>query len=199
MKSVKGNREQATASQVQTYVIATSREWNEGMPVKLAHDCELTFELITDKSQLTIPRLDEIRPRFIFFPHWSYIIPEKIFSRYECVIFHMTDLPFGRGGSPLQNLISRGHTETLITALRCVKELDGGPIYMKRPLSLNGTAEEIYLRASREIELMIKEMIQVEPTPEPQTGEPVIFRRRTPDQSEITDQVGLVSLFDHFF
>ncbi len=27
--------------------------------------------------------------------------------KFECVCFHMTDVPYGRGGSPLQNLIIR--------------------------------------------------------------------------------------------
>ena len=56
----------------------------------------------------------------------------------------MTDLPFGRGGSPLQNLITRGISKTKISALRCNEEIDAGPIYLKRPLSLHGSAEEIY-------------------------------------------------------
>ena len=44
----------------------------------------------------------------------------------------MTDLPYGRGGSPLQNLIINGHKETMMSALRCVQELDAGPIYLKK-------------------------------------------------------------------
>lgn len=32
--------------------------------------------------------------------------------------FHMTNFPYGRGGSPLQNLMKRGHHTTTITALR---------------------------------------------------------------------------------
>ena len=47
----------------------------------------------------------------------------------------MTDLPYGRGGSPLQNLIVRGHKHTMISAIKCVKELDAGPIYLKKPLT----------------------------------------------------------------
>jgi hypothetical protein len=57
----------------------------------------------------------------------------------------MTDVPFGRGGSPLQNLIVRGRRETKLTALRMSREFDAGPVYMKEPLSLEGGAEEIYL------------------------------------------------------
>ena len=72
----------------------------------------------------------------------------------------MTDLPFGRGGSPLQNLIERGIYETKLSALRCCKELDGGDIYLKRPLSLWGTAEEIYLRAAELTKEMMIETVK---------------------------------------
>ena len=67
----------------------------------------------------------------------------------------MTDLPFGRGGSPLQNLIKNRFSETVITAIECSKEIDAGDIYLKEKLSLNGSAEEIFLRAN----IIIKRMI----------------------------------------
>ena len=73
----------------------------------------------------------------------------------------MGDLPFGRGGSPLQNLIVRGFKETKISAVKAVKNIDGGPIYMKRKLSLTGTAQAIYERASGIIfNYMIPRMIK---------------------------------------
>ena len=50
-------------------------------------------------------------------------------KRYDCVIFHMTDLPYGRGGSPLQNLIIRGYKKTNVVSNKCVGEVDAGPIY----------------------------------------------------------------------
>ena len=87
----------------------------------------------------------------------------------------MTDLPYGRGGSPLQNLIFRGHLETKITALRCIGELDAGPVYMKRPLSLNGSASEIFLRAADVVEKMIGEIVHTEPIPEPQKASQLFF------------------------
>lgn len=55
----------------------------------------------------------------------------------------MTDLPYGRGGSPLQNLIKRNIENTKISAIKVVKDLDAGDIYLKRDLNLNGTADEI--------------------------------------------------------
>ena len=169
------------------YVLATSRPWNEVLAKRLEQKTGHKFYLITSKSELTHERLQEFSPRYVFFPHWSYRIPQEIHDAYECVIFHMTDLPYGRGGSPLQNLIQRGHAETKISALRCVAEVDAGPIYMKRPLSLEGAASEIFLRAAGEIEYMIEAIVRNEPAPEPQRGDVVTFERRKPAESNLAD------------
>jgi methionyl-tRNA formyltransferase len=108
----------------------------------------------------------------------------------------MTDLPYGRGGSPLQNLIARGHENTMISALRCVEELDAGPIYLKRPLNLNGSAEEIYLRADRIIEDMIATIIKERPTPSPQVGQPTVFTRRKAADGDLAVAQSLDDLFN---
>jgi len=157
----------------------------------------LEFISINRKEDLTPQALEKISPRYIFFPHWSYIIPPDVFEKYECIIFHMTDVPFGRGGSPLQNLISRGIYETKISALRCVKELDAGSVYLKRSLSLYGSAEEIYLRASEIIEDMICQIVKEHPVPVEQTGETTCFSRRKPGQSNIAELTNLNQVFDH--
>ena len=97
----------------------------------------------------------------------------------------MTDLPYGRGGSPLQNLIQRGHSSTVITALRCSAGLDAGDVFLKQPLSLHGSAEEIFLRADGLIEQMIERIVREEPLAKPQQGRSVVFSRRTPAQSDL--------------
>ncbi|RPJ12319.1 MAG: methionyl-tRNA formyltransferase [Deltaproteobacteria bacterium] len=154
------------------------------------------FELITDPMDLSFEHLAEINPDYIFFPHWSHRIEKQILNRFDCVIFHMTDLPFGRGGSPLQNLIAQGINETQITALKCVAEMDAGPVYLKRPLSLYGAAQEIYLRASTVIEDMIVDILNNRPASVPQQGEPTIFKRRTPEQSNLAKATSLEEAFD---
>lgn len=180
------------------YAIATSRPWNEILIQRLQERTGHDFHLITRKDELTQDKVREFKPRYIFLPHWSYIVPEAVHQTYECVIFHMTDLPYGRGGSPLQNLIQRGHRETKISALRCVKEMDAGPIYLKRPLCLEGAASEIFLRAAGIIEDMIIEIVENEPEPAPQEGQPVLFQRRTPEESDLAEASAknLIDFFD---
>lgn len=150
------------------------------------------------KEELSINFLKEIKPRYVFFPHWSYIIPEEIYSNFECIIFHMTDVPFGRGGSPLQNLISRGIYDTKISAIRCVSELDGGGVYLKRDLSLKeGAAWEIYAKAGEVISEMIDEIIGKALTPKPQVGEIVKFNRRKPAESNIGSFSDVGKIYDY--
>ena len=73
----------------------------------------------------------------------------------------------------------------MLTALRCGADLDAGDVYLKQPLSLYGSAEEIFLRTDCLIERMIEQIVREEPTATPQEGEPVMFSRRTPAQSNL--------------
>lgn len=177
-------------------VLATSRVWNQAMVERLRAQTGQSFILISDEVDLTFDNLVQINPEFVFFPHWSYRIDSNIFNKFECVIFHMTDLPYGRGGSPLQNLIARGIYETKVSALRCVEEMDAGPIYMKMPLSLYGSAEEIFLRASNIIQDMIIEILEKLPEPQPQVGAPTVFKRRKADDGNLAAVESLDKLFD---
>lgn len=182
----------------QHYVVATVRPWHVAQYHSAISKLTGIWHLVTDADELTPERLSAIQPRYIFFPHWSHKVPAEIVERYECVCFHETDVPYGRGGSPLQNLIARGRTETVVTALRMAKDFDAGPVYAKRPLSLDGLAEEIYLRSAAIISDMIGEIIATEPTPVPQRGEVTVFKRRNPEQSRISqDLPTLAALFDH--
>ena len=151
---------------------------------------------IRDKADLSLEKVRILGPQYIFFPHWSWLIPSEIHEFAECIIFHMTDLPFGRGGSPLQNLIVRGYKETMLTALKCEEALDAGPVYMKRKLSLAGTAEEILQRAAVEMQKMIVEMANDMPVPSPQVGEAVIFQRRKPIDGDITTTATIDEAYD---
>lgn len=178
-------------------VILSARNWNLNIAEALNARCpDYHFILIDNKNTFTKSYVDSLNPVKIFIPHWSYIIPSEIFTLYECIVFHMTDLPYGRGGSPLQNLIERGHTSTKISALRVEKDLDAGPIYLKKEMSLYGAAEEIYIRANDIIMEMIVEILTADLRPFPQSGNKVVFKRRKPNQSNVEEIQELNKLYD---
>ena len=167
-----------SSSDQQPILLLSNRPWNSTLAERVSRQLERPVEIISSKTQLTSETVSKINPKWIFVPHWSHIVPESIWGNWQTVIFHMTDLPYGRGGSPLQNLIQRGHTKTVITALRCCKGLDTGDVYIKEPLGLHGSAEEIFLRADELIEKMIKKIVLEKPCCF--SAEPLLFRRRTP-------------------
>lgn len=166
-------------------LLLSNRPWNTDLAVRLNKDLDRPVHAIWKPTELQEELVEALDPEWIFVPHWSHIIPTTIWTRWPTVIFHMTDLPYGRGGSPLQNLIKRGKNSTVLTALRCSEELDSGPIYLKNFLSLHGTAEEIFLRTDTLIQAMIANIVTLQPEAVPQQGEPVIFSRRKPNQSNL--------------
>lgn len=181
-----------------TYVVATIRPWN--LTVFNQRICKYpgTWHLIDSPGKLTSEYLRSLRPDYIFFPHWSLKIPQQLLEEFSCVCFHETDLPYGRGGSPLQNLIVRGHRSTVISALQMISEFDAGPIYLKKELSLEGLAEEIFIRAANLIADMILHIISQNPPPQPQHGKVELFRRRTPEMSLVPEDANsLQAVFDH--
>jgi len=175
-----------SASRHRPLLLLSSRPWNRALADRLSRQLDRAVESIIDPAQLTPEVVAAIDPQWIFVPHWSHLIPESIWAPWPTVIFHMTDLPYGRGGSPLQNLIQRGHSSTMLTALRCGAGLDTGDLYLKQPLSLYGSAEEIFLRADNLIEQMIEQIVRKELIPTPQQGKPVVFSRRSPAESNLT-------------
>jgi methionyl-tRNA formyltransferase len=180
------------------YIILSEKSWNSN----LANQLKLQFlfsewKTINSKEDFNIDFLLEYSPNKIFIPHWSHIITPEIYENYECIVFHMTDLPFGRGGSPLQNLIIRGVKTTKISAIKVKKGLDTGDVYLKRTLKLDGTANEIFQRSTFIIEEMISDIIKNKIKPVPQVGEIVEFKRRKPEESNIVDLDDLEKVYDY--
>ena len=179
-----------------TYVVAGSKPWNHRVFEEVIIKYPGIWQFVDSQEELIPESLEETNPKYIFFLHWSWHVPLEILNNYECVCFHMTDVPYGRGGSPLQNLIVRGHRRTKLTALRMSEDFDAGPVYLKEELCLEGNAEEIYIRACYLSAEIIRRIISEHPKPQPQVGESVIFKRRKPKESTIPELSTLQALYD---
>ncbi len=179
------------------YLILSEKKWNIELVEKLKQffpDSEWFY--IDNKKEFNLEQLKKLDVSKIFIPHWSYIIPKEIYTNFECIVSHMTDLPYGRGGSPLQNLIVRGHKKTKLSALKVVEDLDAGPIYIKKELSLSGTAEQIYYKVNHLVFELVCQIITENLAPKEQTGTPTLFKRRTPDMSNLSKIETLDCFYD---
>ncbi len=159
-------------------------------------EADRRFHYLDSPEKLTVDFLSTISPRYVFFPHWNWKIPNSIIERWECVVFHTAPLPYGRGGTPIQNLILRGFQKAPVNALRATAELDAGPIYLSEDVELTGSLSEIFERISRVVPRMIRQIIEVQPEPVEQVGSPEVFTRRAPRESEIKEEDSLKEIYD---
>jgi methionyl-tRNA formyltransferase len=178
------------------YVVATIKEWNTFQYNNRVKEYAGNWFLVDHKKDLTMEFLRKVQPKYIFFPHWSWLVPEEILTEFTCICFHMTDVPYGRGGSPLQNLIIRGHKKTMLTSLKMVKELDAGPVYLKKELSLVGSATEIFTRSSELTFEMIESIVLNDPAPVRQEGEITEFKRRKPEDGELLETMDVECIYN---
>lgn len=178
------------------YIVAGAKPWSRQVFDEVIARYPGVWRFVDSPERLTAECASGFAPRYIFFLHWSWRVASEMIRDHECVCFHMTDVPYGRGGSPLQNLIVRGHQSTKLTALRMAEDFDAGHVYIKEDLCLEGNAEEIYVRAGHLSARMIRRIIETQPEPQPQVGEPIVFKRRKPDESRIPRLSSLRALQD---
>ena len=143
------------------------------------------FHLITKKESLTYSKIKKINPKYIFFPDWSWIVPENIVKNYDCVCFHESNLPKFRGGSPIQNQIISGIKKTKTTAFLMNSKIDGGDIILQNNLLLSGNISDIFNRMKKNDFEMICKIIQGKFRRRKQKGTASFYKRRTPNQSEL--------------
>ena len=168
------------------YVYCAHREYSFNVFKKLKRKYK-NFTLIDNKKKLTLSRLKKINPEFIFFPDWSWFVPEEIIKNFNCICIHESDLPKFRGGSPLQNQIIRGVKKSKSTAFLMNEKLDSGKIISKKSLSLEGSLDEIFLRMEKNNLELITNIISKKFKLSSQKGTPTYYKRRIPSQSELKD------------
>ena len=154
------------------------------------------FFFIQNKKKLTIKNIVKINPKIIFFPHWSWKIKKSIIDQFLCIGFHATPLPYGRGGTPIQNMILRGFSKTKLCAYKIEEKFDTGAIYLRKSISLKGTGDEIFERLYENIFKMILKMSKKLPNPKKQTGKIKYFRRRKPQDSLLKENSNLNKLYN---
>jgi methionyl-tRNA formyltransferase len=130
------------------------------------------------------------------------IVPEAVCDRYKAaLVVHASDLPAGRGWSPLVWQIIEGQNKIAVTLLEAGTTVDSGPIWHKLWLQFDGTelCDEINQALFRaELELMdyaLANFETVRPETQDETGASW-YRRRYPEDSKLDPQRSIAEQFD---
>ncbi len=174
-------------------IICNSKGW-----FKLDKEISSNFEVITlsKKNALNFDFISLYKPDYIFFIHWSWKVEKEIFKNFRCILFHTAPLPYGRGGSPIQNLILSGFKKSPVCAIKMEEELDSGDVYSSLNISLEGSLKEIFSRLNKVINKLILKIIKNNLVPKAQEGKIHKFKRLSYEDNEIPANVFLEKFYD---
>ena len=163
------------------------RSWALNIYKKISLLPDVEIHIIESKDEFDIQNVKKLNPSKILFYGWSWIVPEDIINNYECFMLHPSDLPKYRGGSPIQNQILDGLTESKLTLFKMTENMDDGPIYGKLDLSLKGEIKDIFKRLEINGYKLTEMLINDECIPYLQNDNEASYcKRRKPEESEIT-------------
>jgi len=150
--------------------------------------------------------IQEKNPDWIFFFHWSKIVPSYIHEKQTCVVIHTGNLPRNRGGSPIQNQILEGVLETRVNALQMNNEIDAGDVYCSSPITLQGNLADIWMTISEMSYNLMCKCVDGEYKLQKQFGIRQVYKRRGDNEilfdgkksiSRIYDQIRMMDAEDY--
>lgn len=146
---------------------------------------------------------DIVEGDIAFFLGCERIVPGKVLSRNKHnIVIHPSDLPKGRGFSPLAWQILEGKNNIPIVLFEAVEEVDAGVIYYKDVLEfqrheLDDEIKDAQGRKTVELVLRFLENYHDVPGIE-QSGEPTFYPRRTTKDSELDIDKSIKDQFNLF-
>ena len=148
---------------------------------------EHEFLFQDSKENYSEDEIYEFKPNYVLFYGWSDMVKPELLCSFDCLMLHPSALPCYRGGSPIQNQIIDGVTESAVTIFLMNDEMDSGPISRQSVLSLHGKLSEIFSRIeSIGLELTI-DILKYALNPVEQNHSLASYcKRRTRVMSEIT-------------
>ena len=142
-----------------------------------------------------------------FLSCFNIVTKEFLAKNKHNIVVHASDLPKGKGWSPMTWQILEGKNHIPVTLFEASEKCDAGDIYLKDSITLNGDElidEWQDLLGNKIVEMCINFVKNYENlAPIPQTGEESFYNRRLPKDSEldinktIKEQFNLLRVVDN--
>ncbi len=138
-----------------------------------------------------------------FYLSYGRIVDAPTRARYRNnLVVHESDLPKGRGWSPMSWQILDGAERIPVTLLEAVAEVDAGPIYLQEWIQLVGNElspewRELQAHSTRRLCLnFVAQYPAILEQARQQEGEPSFHRRRRPKDSELDPTKTIIEQFN---
>lgn len=129
VKAVVSNYERATSRRARQLEIQTVAE---------AHNIPV---LLPSKPANIAEELSGYGAKVAVLVAYGKIVPQHIIDIFPkgIVNIHPSLLPLHRGPTPLESVMLNGELKTGVSVMQLVKEMDAGPVYQQRAVTLTGT------------------------------------------------------------
>lgn len=129
-----------------------------------------------------------------------HVVPAAERAKYRrAVVIHESDLPQGRGWSPLAWQVLEGRNAFTVSLIDCGDPVDSGAILTQRQFSLEGheLSDEIN-RARDKVRLELMDFARDNPSfpARPQEGEVTRYPRRCPQDSQLDPDSSIAAQFE---
>jgi methionyl-tRNA formyltransferase len=116
------------------------------------------------------------------------------------LVVHESDLPEGKGWSPLSWQVIEGKDRIPVTLIGAAEEIDAGPIYDQEWITLAGNelVQELRLLQFSATRKLLERFFAAYPnvSARPQEGEGSFYPKRTPQDSELSTEKSIAEQFD---
>ncbi|MHB1126203.1 MAG: UDP-2,4-diacetamido-2,4,6-trideoxy-beta-L-altropyranose hydrolase [Bacillota bacterium] len=169
-------------------LISDAQSWiNQYIPILIGELVQGGHTVLWVQEAAAIPKGD-----FLFCLGYGRVIPPGILSRNRHnLVIHESDLPRGKGWSPLTWMILEGANEIPIVLFEAAESIDSGKIYLREKMNFRGMElidELRRVQAETSIKMCLKfigEYPELVALGIAQEGESTYCRRRTNDDSRI--------------
>ncbi len=134
--------------------------------------------------------------------YYQKVKKETLEKFNACLVIHESDLPKGRGWSPISWQIEKGTNKIPICLIKAGEKIDAGEIYIKEFIELDGTEllEEIKTKQWNKTKEIIKKFINGYPSilkkGLKQKGNPTYYKKRTYKDNKLNPNKTIAEQFN---
>ena len=187
-------------------ILSNRKSWIQPFVKTLQKDFQaLGYKCVSRHNTRNISSAD-----FCFYLSYEKIVGPNILDRFRHnLVVHESNLPYGKGWSPLTWQIINGINKIPIVIFEASAEVDSGVIYRKTTLCFKGheLVEELRNKQGRKTIELCKQFVKKYPkivrSAKSQRGDGSFYRRRYPKNSELDidktlrDQFNLLRVVDN--
>jgi methionyl-tRNA formyltransferase len=136
-----------------------------------------------------VARIEAVQPDAVILCAFGALVKEPLLSDHEILNVHPSLLPRWRGAAPVERAMMAGDTQTGVSIMRLVAELDAGPVYAQQAEPILPSDDHATLaRRLQGISVdLLSQVLEERPTPVPQPQDGITYAEKLTAEDRTLD------------